>query len=112
MTDISLLLCTRDRCAGLDATLASIARAVAAAPGLAVEAVIVDNGSTDATPARLAAWRVGQSFPVTLLHEPRAGLSRARNRGLAAVRPVFAGEPVTLSVLPGDETFARTGIDA
>jgi len=86
MTDISLLLCTRDRCAGLDATLASIARAVAAAPGLAVEAVIVDNGSTDATPARLAAWRAGQSFPVTLLYEPRAGLSRARNRGLAAVR--------------------------
>jgi len=86
MTDISLLLCTRDRCAGLDATLASIVRAVAAAPGLAVEAVIVDNGSTDATPARLAAWRTSQSFPVTLLHEPRAGLSRARNRGLAAVR--------------------------
>jgi glycosyltransferase involved in cell wall biosynthesis len=86
MTDISLLLCTRNRCAGLDATLASIARAVAAAPGLAVEAVIVDNGSTDATSARLAAWRAAQSFPVTLLHEPRAGLSRARNRGLAAVR--------------------------
>jgi glycosyltransferase involved in cell wall biosynthesis len=86
MTDISLLLCTRNRCTGLDATLASITRAVAAAPGLGVEVVIVDNGSTDATPVRLAAWRADQSFPVTLLHEPQPGLSRARNRALAAVR--------------------------
>ncbi len=86
MTDISLILCTRDRSARLDATLASITRAVAAAPGLVVEVVIVDNGSTDATPARLAAWRADQSFPVVLLNEPRPGLSRARNRGLAAAR--------------------------
>ena len=83
MTEISLLLCTRDRAAKLAATLASIASAIHAAPDLAIEIVIVDNGSTDDTAERLAAWRAGRSFTVHLLHEPRPGLARARNTGLA-----------------------------
>jgi len=86
MTDVSLLLCTRDRCDRLAPTLISITRAVAVVPDVAVEVVIVDNGSTDATPARLAAWAAEQRFPVILLTEPQPGLSRARNRALAAVR--------------------------
>ncbi|MBJ6120836.1 glycosyltransferase family 2 protein [Sphingomonas mollis] len=83
MTDISLLLCTRDRAAKLAATLGSIDRAIHAAPDLAIEVVIVDNGSTDDTDDRLAAWLAGRSFAVRLLHEPRPGLARARNTGLA-----------------------------
>ncbi len=70
MIHVSLLLCTRDRGDRLDPTLTSITRAVAAAPDVAVEVVIVDNGSTDATPTRLAAWAAEQPFPVVLLTEP------------------------------------------
>ncbi len=83
MTAISLLLCTRNRAAKLVATLGSIERAIDDAPGVTIEVVIVDNGSTDDTADRLAAWSAGQSFPVHLLHEPRPGLARARNTGLA-----------------------------
>ncbi len=44
------------------------------------EIIVIDNGSTDAT-AEIAA-----SFPgVTVLREPRKGVSRARQRGLDAV---------------------------
>ncbi|WP_242152278.1 glycosyltransferase family 2 protein [Sphingomonas sp. BAUL-RG-20F-R05-02] len=83
MTDISLLLCTRDRAGSLAATLASINRAIRAAPHLTIEVVIVDNGSTDDTADRLTTWRAGQPFTVHLLAEPRPGLARARNTGLA-----------------------------
>jgi len=82
--DVSLLVCTRDRSASLAATLASIDRAVAAAPALAVEVILVDNGSRDDTPRRLAAWQ--PLFPVHRLHEARPGLARARNLGLARAR--------------------------
>ena len=85
MTDVTLLLCTRDRAASLGGTLASITHAAAHAR-LAIEVIVVDNGSSDDTPARLAAWAADQSFTVCILHEPQAGLARARNRGLAQAR--------------------------
>ncbi|MCP3736150.1 glycosyltransferase [Sphingomonas sp. RP10(2022)] len=81
--DVTLLVCTRDRAASLAATLASISRAIDAAPDCTVEVVLVDNGSTDDTPRLLAEWHATQPFPVHLLHEARPGLARARNRGLA-----------------------------
>lgn len=84
MIRVSLLVCTRDRGASLDRTLTSITRA--AAEFGAIEVVVVDNGSSDDTPIRLAAWRSRQGFPVTIVDEPRAGLARARNAGLARVR--------------------------
>ena len=49
-----------------------------ALPGM--EVLVVDNGSTDGTQA------IVQQFPVTLLHEPRRGISAARNCGLRAAR--------------------------
>ena len=86
MIDVSLLLCTRDRGASLSRTLESITRGVAAASYVAIEVVIVDNGSRDDTRDRLAAWQRVQDCPVVLLHEPQPGLSRARNAGLARAR--------------------------
>lgn len=86
MTDVSLIVCTRDRGASLSRTLASITRAAAAAPAVTIEAILVDNGSTDDTPARLAAWAAAQRFPVHLLTEPRAGLAVARNSALTVAQ--------------------------
>lgn len=54
------------------------------APREAFEVIVVDNGSTDDTAARVAA------FPeVRLLHEPQPGSYRARNRGLAVAQGEF-----------------------
>ena len=86
MTDISLLICTRNRCRSLAATLASV-DAAARHPGSgAVELILVDNGSTDATAAVIRHWAIDRPFPVRLLSEPLPGLARARNRALRAAR--------------------------
>ncbi|OAN57567.1 glycosyl transferase [Sphingomonas sp. TDK1] len=66
--------------------LGSIHRAATRHPNISIEVVIVDNGSSDATPSLLAAWCAAQPFPVLLLREERPGLAHARNCGLAAVR--------------------------
>ena len=79
--DVSLLVCTRDRCASLAATLASITRAADAAPEVSIEVILVDNGSADATAAVIAGWQ--PQFPVHRLRETRPGLARARNHALA-----------------------------
>ncbi len=81
--DVSLLICTRDRAGSLSATLGSVARAAAYAAGTTVEVVIVDNGSVDDTPQRLTEWQADQPFAIHLVREPRPGLARARNTGLA-----------------------------
>jgi cellulose synthase/poly-beta-1,6-N-acetylglucosamine synthase-like glycosyltransferase len=44
------------------------------------EILVVDNGSTDGTPALIRAR------PVRYLHEPKRGVSHARNRGIAESR--------------------------
>ncbi|WP_313539845.1 glycosyltransferase [Sphingomonas sp.] len=82
---ISLLVCTRNRAQALPGLLTSIERAAASRPNPSIEVVIVDNGSSDATPSLLAAWCAAQPFPTRILREEFPGLARARNRGLAAV---------------------------
>jgi GT2 family glycosyltransferase len=79
----SILVCTRDRAASLAATLAALGRLEVPADTPA-ELVVVDNASTDTTPEVVAACRLG--FPVRTVHEPRPGVARARNAGLAAAR--------------------------
>ncbi len=74
---LSVVVCTRDRPAMLSDCLASLA-AQEAPPG---QVVVVDNSPT-ATARAVAEDRPG----VTYVHEPRPGLSIARNVGLAAAR--------------------------
>jgi glycosyltransferase involved in cell wall biosynthesis len=77
--DVTVVICTRDRPDGLRTTLASLRRQTD--PGFGV--LVVENGSGTESAAAVA----GSGLPrCEYLHEPRPGLSRARNRGLAAVR--------------------------
>lgn len=79
----SVVVCTLNRAALLGETLAGLAALDPPPPGTAWEIVLVDNGSTDATP-EVARRHAAAGLPLTYLVEPGWGLSRARNRALEA----------------------------
>lgn len=82
---VSIIVCTRNRADSLVETLNSIRTAAIASPDVGIELVVVDNGSTDGTADVVAAWAGKSSTPATrIVPEPRAGLSIARNTGVAA----------------------------
>lgn len=81
MTDLSIVIATRNRAAFLPAALESLLRVKSA---LKWEAIFVDNASNDATSEVLEAFRRSCSIPVTVLTEPRPGAGRARNTGWRA----------------------------
>ena len=81
---VSLIVCTRNRAAQLPEFLARVA-SLEAPPG-GWELIVVDNGSTDATPHLLDRFARSAPFPVRCVHAPDPGLSRARNTGLAHAR--------------------------
>lgn len=83
---VSVVMCTRNRVDQLQRVLDSAARMVVPS-GLAWEFVLVDNGSTDHTPAVVEAFR--GKLPIRRVEEPKAGLSNARNRGVAEARGVY-----------------------
>jgi glycosyltransferase involved in cell wall biosynthesis len=76
---ITVVICTRDRPAGLRAALRSLRRQTD--PSFAV--LVVDNGS-DSSAATVVDELGLSACEYTV--EPRAGLARARNRALGAVR--------------------------
>lgn len=79
--ELSLILATRNRAAGLRELLAALG---AQSPELDWELVVVDNGSTDGT----SDWLRAQAFerPMSVLSEPQPGKSRALNLGIAHAR--------------------------
>ena len=85
MLDASVVVCSRNRAEHLRTCLAHLADQVVP-DGTRVEVLVVDNGSTDGTPAVLDAWRAADPEHRRATDEPRAGLSRARNRGVADAR--------------------------
>ena len=78
---ISVVICSRDRPASLRQTLASLA-AMTVPAGLDWEVLVVDNATTPP----LDAGALATTLPLRIVREPRAGLSHARNRGVAAAR--------------------------
>ena len=78
---MSLIICTRDRAAQLKECLEEIA--AAAPPPCAMEVIVVDNGSTDATPAVIGDFAATAAMKVTRVDCDRPGLGRARNAGVA-----------------------------
>src|SRR5262249_57858235 len=82
-----VVVCTHNRADSLPATLASLRGLDATPEGF--EVIVVDNASTDGTPAVVAAARrewPGPPDTLRLVHEPRLGLNHARNRGIAEAR--------------------------
>ena len=92
MVSATVVVCTRNRAERLGGCLAHLADQVAGAgqsgsgEATDVEVVVVDNGSTDRTGAVAAAWCAADPGRRRLVTEPVPGLSRARNRGVAAAR--------------------------
>jgi glycosyltransferase involved in cell wall biosynthesis len=87
MYDVSVVISTYNRCAQLGAALDAL---LAQQTDVAYEVIVVDNNSTDATPA-VVAERQGRAPHMRDLFEPRQGLPHARNAGvLAATAPIVA----------------------
>lgn len=78
---ICVAICTRNRAGSLGLTLSSL-RALNMPAGWSVEFVLVDNGSTDDTQTVLGSFAASGDLPVRVVHEPRPGLSAARNAAL------------------------------
>lgn len=79
----TIIICTRDRATQLAAVLSSLC-ALDVPVGLAWDVLIVDNASSDDTPAVVASF--AERLPVRRVIAPVPGLSRARNVGIAAAR--------------------------
>jgi glycosyltransferase involved in cell wall biosynthesis len=82
---LSVCICTFNRADDLAFALESLAR-LRIPQGRGVEFIIVDNASTDATPAVLRAAAARFPFPLEILHEPTQGLGAARNCALRHAR--------------------------
>jgi glycosyltransferase involved in cell wall biosynthesis len=105
----TVLVCTYNRAPHLRQTIEAL-RAMNAVPDCDVDIIVVDNNSTDNTPAVVAEAARDPGIPVTYLRESRQGKSFALNRGLADAR----GHIVALTdddVLPSPDWLARIVAD-
>jgi glycosyltransferase involved in cell wall biosynthesis len=95
---ISIVICTYNRRRLLPRAIESV---IAQDFSFPYELIIVDNASTDGTPDLIEKWR--KQYPSLILYvfEPVAGLSHARNAGVAAA----SGEIIAMI---DDDAFADT----
>jgi len=95
---VSLIIATFNHARFLGAAIDS---ALAQTLG-AVDVIVVDDGSTDDTPAVLARY----AGRVRVLRQPNRGLAAARNAGLAAARGTY------VAFLDADDVMAPTKLAA
>jgi len=94
--DVSIIICTYNRCESLHKTLQSICDIEIPAP-VAWEVLVVDNNSSDAT--RQVCESFADRLPLRYLFEPQQGVSRARNRAIEnsdAPLLLFSDDDVTM----------------
>lgn len=82
---ISVVICTYNRCSKLRDTLVSLAQ-MSVSEDLPWELVVVDNNSSDETKAVVEAFAEESCLNTKYVLECAAGLSHARNRGIAESR--------------------------
>lgn len=80
---ISVVIATKDRAAYLDRALESLGKQIGPPR---FEVIVVDNGSTDATPQIVEHARANQQYEIVYEYEERPNRGAARNRGIAAAR--------------------------
>lgn len=85
MSDLTVILCTRNGEPTLDAVLDGYLKQQPG--GFTWEIVIVDNGSTDGTAALIRRYQ--SRLPLSLVNEPVPGKNRALKRGLAGIQAAF-----------------------
>ncbi|MBA2341201.1 MAG: glycosyltransferase family 2 protein [Pyrinomonadaceae bacterium] len=79
--DVTIVICTYNRCQYLRETLASLAR-VRVPEKLRCELLIVDNGSTDQT-SKVVRSSVIAKLPIRYVYEPKRGKGNAYNAAIA-----------------------------
>ncbi|HZT53973.1 MAG TPA: glycosyltransferase, partial [Gaiellaceae bacterium] len=79
---VTVVVCTRARPAALDRCLSRLRQL----PGRDLELLVVDNAPADAATRHVVERHMAHDPRLRYVVEPRPGLSRARNRGLAAAR--------------------------
>ena len=79
-TDVSIIICTRNRAAQLRETLRSIGQAEVPT-GWTVELILVDNGSTDETRQVIREAEL-PVFELSVVEESTPGVSHAKNTGV------------------------------
>ena len=80
---VTVAICTWNRAASLRRALGSLAL-LEIPDGVRLELLVIDNGSSDDTPAVLSEH--ASTLPLRSLAEPQPGLSHARNRAAAEAR--------------------------
>jgi glycosyltransferase involved in cell wall biosynthesis len=80
---ISIVIATKDRAEYLDRALESFSKQIGAP---SFEVIVVDNGSTDATPQIVEHAKNAYPFEVTYVYEERPNRAAARNRGIAVAQ--------------------------
>lgn len=112
---ISVIVATRDRAALLAGTLDALS--AQEWPGCPFEILVVDNSSTDDTPAVVAAVRERSPAPIVYLHESKPGKSHALNAALERARGdllVLTDDDVLPSpgwLVAGRRAFVETDAD-
>ncbi len=108
MNSLTVVIPTKDRADALMRTLDALEAQRVGDAG--VEVVVVDNGSSDGTPARVRARAGGAALPVRLLEQPEGGPAAARNAGVAASNGevlLFLGDDTE----PADESLLRAHLE-
>ena len=86
MTDVTIIVCTRNRVDALHRCLSSISETKLQCPKAKVELVVVDNGPSDNTHDLVSTWLRSAPLPVRFVEERRPGLGAARNAGVRNAR--------------------------
>ncbi|MGZ3503564.1 MAG: glycosyltransferase family 2 protein [Vulcanimicrobiaceae bacterium] len=80
---LSIVIATKDRAEYLDRALESFSKQIGAP---SFEVIVVDNGSTDATPQVVEHAKSAYPFEVSYVYEERPNRAAARNRGIAVAQ--------------------------
>jgi glycosyltransferase involved in cell wall biosynthesis len=115
--DVSVILCTYNRCQLLGKSLESFQRQIAP-PDVNWELLVVDNNCSDSTPELLREAARNFAGRLRFVREEKQGLSHARNRGIREARGQYLlftdddTEPASTWIAEVWKTFTARNCDA